>query len=58
MKKSLFAILIATAALSFNAPAFADQPTEPASSEYASETSTEVTASTEAPSEFSTEAST
>ena len=52
MKKSLFAILIATAALSFNAPALADQPTEPVSSEYSSEVSTE------APSETSTEAPT
>ena len=52
MKKTLFAILIATAALSFNTPALADQPTEPASSEYSSEVSTE------APSETSTEAPT
>ena len=60
MKKSLFAILIATAALSFNTPAFADQPTEPASSEYSSEVSTEAPSetSTEAPSETSTEAPT
>ena len=56
MKKSLFAILIATAALSFNAPALADQPTEPASSEYSSEVSTE--APSETPSETSTEAPT
>ena len=56
MKKTLFAILIATAALSFNAPALADQPTEPASSEYSSEVSTE--APSETPSETSTEAPT